>query len=208
MIMKVGMRRLTQKQKLYWTLQLSGWAVYILINYLSLPLFNSQLPYNGTYFVLSFVSGIVVTHAYRLFIRRRKWFDYSIVTLVRNIFIGAVILTAVYFLLLSVLDVALYVGSSGILNNAYPEPVVLGPDYWAFFYLSLLNVYSIFLIWSMMYFVFKYFENYREARYQNLEAQTQLKDAMMLNLRNQLNPHFLFNALNSIRSLTLTDATT
>lgn len=156
--------------------------------------------------VLSFFAGIGVTHAYRNYLQRHRWNEISIVRLVRNMFAGAAVLTVVYFVVLVLLDVFIYLMNWIVSGSEVPQTEAWSDDYWAFFYLSLINVYAVFLIWSVLYYVFKYFENYREARYQNLEAQTQLKDAMMLNLRNQLNPHFLFNALNSIRSLTLTDA--
>lgn len=199
--------KLSNKEKLYWMLQAGGWAVYILINYLSLPLFKTDLPYSGTFMALSFFAGIGITHAYRNYLQRQRWNEISIVKLVRNMFIGALVLTVVYFFVLVLLDLFIYLMNWLVSGSGVPQTEAWSDDYWAFFYLSLINVYAVFLIWSVLYYVFKYFENYREARYQQLEAQTKLKDAMLLNLRNQLNPHFLFNALNSIRSLTISDAT-
>ncbi len=56
-------------------------------------------------------------------------------------------------------------------------------------------VYAITLFaWSALYFGIKYWSNLRTQEEQTLRAQLEM-------LRYQLNPHFLFNSLNSIRAL-------
>lgn len=193
----------SDKQKLYWALQIGGWSIYIIINYLALPLFASPLPYSGTYYFFSFVIGIAVTHVYKIYIKKHRWLKRPTPRLLFNIFFGSALLTIVYFFILGVFDLFLLLLSTGFKLNT--EGVVLNDSYWAFLVLSLFNVYAVFIIWSVLYFVFQYIEGYREARYMQLQTQNQLQDATLRNLRQQLNPHFLFNALNCIRALTLTD---
>lgn len=196
---------MTNKQQLYWSLQFGGWTIYTLVNYLSLPLFDLQLPYSGVYFILSGLVGIAVTHFYRLVIKEYKWFQKNILKLVGLMIIGAGIVTLVYFIFLTLIDAILFVFAFFIFNIQIEPPTISSETYWAYFYLSLINVYAVFLLWSLLYFIFQYFENFQKAKYAQVIIQSQLKDATLLNLRNQINPHFLFNALNSIRSLTLSD---
>ncbi len=197
---------MTNKLKLYWTLQFTGWAIYILVNYLALPLFDTELPYSGLYFFFSLINGISVTHLYRRIIKEYQWFDLPILKLIRNIFLGSVGITILYFFISTAFDILVFIFSVYILKINYPTESVLGDNYWALFYLSLINVYAVFLLWTVLYFVFQYFEKFQQSKYQQLLIQSQLNDVRLQNLRNQINPHFLFNALNSIKALTLIEA--
>ena len=61
----------------------------------------------------------------------------------------------------------------------------------------------IYFIWTMIYFTFHYFERYNKS----LKYEAAAKEIELRNLRSQLNPHFIFNALNSIRALVDEDPT-
>jgi two-component system LytT family sensor kinase len=67
----------------------------------------------------------------------------------------------------------------------------------------LVNYFITLLVWTLLY---KGYHAYRAARRQEIEAlklQLALRDSQLQGLKFQMNPHFLFNALNSIRSLAL-----
>ncbi|MFN9882877.1 MAG: sensor histidine kinase [Bacteroidota bacterium] len=196
---------MTNKKQLYWLLQIGGWALYTLVNYLSLPLFDISLPYSELYFLLSGVIGIGVTHFYRRVIREYRWFQLNIIKLIRNVLVGSLLASVFFFIALTLMDACLFVCAFFVFNLDIKAPTISFDTYGAYIYLSTINVYCVFLLWSLLYFVFQYFESFQKAKYGQVLAQSQLKDATLLNLRNQINPHFLFNALNSIRSLTLSD---
>lgn len=55
----------------------------------------------------------------------------------------------------------------------------------------------IFFLWSVFYFIYNYFERYNKS----LKLEATVKEIELSNLKAQLNPHFIFNAMNSIRAL-------
>jgi two-component system, LytTR family, sensor kinase len=59
----------------------------------------------------------------------------------------------------------------------------------------------LFSIWNIIYFFNHFIRKSRLEEIKNLQLADSQKEIELQNLRTQLNPHFLFNALNSIRAL-------
>jgi len=58
---------------------------------------------------------------------------------------------------------------------------------------------------SLVYYVFMYYANFQKKIKTESELKALVKEAELSSLKNQINPHFLFNSLNSISSLTITN---
>ncbi|MFP5227458.1 MAG: sensor histidine kinase, partial [Acidobacteriota bacterium] len=82
-------------------------------------------------------------------------------------------------------------------------------DYWhrLLFQLDAEFVFSIAIFWSafVLFRGVSYYQKFREKEMVASRLQVQLVEARLAALRMQLNPHFLFNAMNSISSLMRTD---
>jgi anti-sigma regulatory factor (Ser/Thr protein kinase) len=122
---------------------------------------------------------------------------------------SASLLTMVAFvlplsLLVSVVEEMIWVG-------VFPQlPLGMARmTYWhrVLFELDAELVDSLVFFWSV-FFLFRgigYYRLYREKEYAAIQLETQFANAQLRALRMQLNPHFLFNTMNSISSLMQTD---
>lgn len=70
----------------------------------------------------------------------------------------------------------------------------------------ILNVFyfaSLHVIWLFAVVVIRIYYNLQQVKIKGLLAETRLQEAQLSNLKSQINPHFMFNALNNIRGLIL-----
>jgi sensor histidine kinase YesM len=63
--------------------------------------------------------------------------------------------------------------------------------------------FSNFIVWTAGFNAYNYSQRLRQKEVEKLAAENNAKELELINLRSQLNPHFLFNALNSIHSLAM-----
>ena len=70
---------------------------------------------------------------------------------------------------------------------------------------QLFSGYFIYLIYMVFFYAVNYYHGFKEKVQNEVKLKSLVKEAELHALKSQINPHFLFNSLNSISSLTMTD---
>ncbi|UCJ07080.1 histidine kinase [Chitinophaga pendula] len=67
--------------------------------------------------------------------------------------------------------------------------------------LELLGTSLLMVVWWLIYFIWHYVDRNRKAQVDQLKLESTVKELELKTIKAQMNPHFIFNALNSIRAL-------
>ncbi|MCJ8210651.1 histidine kinase [Mucilaginibacter sp. RS28] len=196
---------------LYWKCQLAGWSVASLYWATQGMLDGHFILWIGSLqFVSDVVLYILITHLYHRFALRRGWQNLELRPLIGRLIPALVVLSVLY---LAVTASKVYVfrlffthydaGTiAGLLrNNGLPM------------FMAGIRLMSIWLLAHHLYYYGKRElslaqENSRlalAAKDAEMKLALITKDAQMETLQSQLNPHFLFNALNTIKALVVDD---
>jgi two-component system LytT family sensor kinase len=177
------------KNKLYWICQIGGWFIFIameLTSYVRIDGFKSALVINA---LVNFILGISVTHFYRLFAIKQGWLNYPLYKILPRVFVSVLVMVSI----LTAINIPL---------DRYTYPIFQQLDITFGFLMGyFLNLSKFVLLWTLTYHLFQYWERSLIAEKEKYQLQAAAKENAYLNLKNQLNPHFLFNSLNSIRTL-------
>lgn len=184
-----------RKVLLYWLAQLFGWSAYygfstilLLSSEEFVPTFNLVL-----WISASIVFSVLLSHCLRILILRLDLLSKKLPAL-----LGYTIFFS--FIAAVVLETFQYYLDTTIVLDFLPV-VEEEPIEWVQFLLPTLRSIILFLLWSGFYYVFVIIEKSRKQEMLNLQWEASKNEIELKNLRAQLNPHFLFNSLNSIRSL-------
>jgi two-component system, LytTR family, sensor kinase len=176
------------KRGLYWICQVGGWLFFVLVNSLLAKLGNAFSLRVAQNLSILLIFGIIISHQYRNLIVRLNWLRKSTLQLLPRVILAALVFAAV-------LEFAQY-GTEILLGIADPALYHFSSILYNIFQLSIL-----FFFWSIIYFLFHYIENYKKAEIENLKWEASINEIELNKLKSQLNPHFMFNAMNSIRAL-------
>lgn len=76
-----------------------------------------------------------------------------------------------------------------------------GRPFHMLFLVNFSMILTLFLIWNLIYFMYHYIMKSRKQQMDTIKLEALVKELELKNIKANINPHFIFNALNGIRSL-------
>ena len=190
----------------YWTCQLLGWGLYG-----SSQVYNAivtlPVPWERVLLEITLlnVAAVGFTQVLRGVMLRRGWAKLSMRQLLPrslavSVLLGLVLATAMHFM-----AVAPLWGLEPIQDKAVSEAIPAPIQALDSFVLRSVNWSFAFFIWMALYISITSVRDRHAAELRQSELARALQSAELKLLKSQLNPHFLFNSLNSVRALIAED---
>lgn len=176
-------------RRTYWFAQVGGWALLSLLIF-SASVFSNQKVNFGSVIISAscfFIFGMILSHFMRYFFIRMNWLNVRLPKLMVRVLLTSILVS----IIMSFLNILV----SHLISGAYIQLYLVE------FSLDVFATLVFFILWNSVYFTFHFFQRSKEQEVSNLKLTASHNEIELKNLRSQLNPHFLFNSLNSIRAL-------
>jgi hypothetical protein len=183
-----------RRQVIYWTCQLAGWLTVAAVN-TALSLLGEDPRLSIGKSVVAFGGSSLVaigcTHGYRAAMGRWGWRNLPLARLLPRALIACVVTGIAITILVTPIWLVVLGRDAAPVSRWGPFAVMS----W---------VWSV-MAWNVVYLGVHYFERWRQAEIEKLQLVIEAQQAQLRGLSAQLQPHFLFNCLNSVRALVVED---
>lgn len=173
---------------LYWGTQITSWTALVFIMGLSIWLNERYKEGQGYGLLLFLFFGLAASHLLRWVIRKRGWRSKPLVHALPRMVLHVLFISLWTAFLQAAVHDLFFPGNRAALGGRALFDSVID--------------WSILLtVWGVCYFAYHWFVRGRKEEVRNLRLEAANRDGQLASLRAQLNPHFMFNALNGIRAL-------
>ncbi|MFT3936878.1 MAG: histidine kinase [Chitinophagaceae bacterium] len=177
----------------YWLFQLLGWGLCILVNVFYAYTFD-RFDARFLYGILVYLAlGITLSHIMRLVIHKAN----ILIKPVEQQIFGFIFISFLFSFAIGISETFLLDYFNLLHENTSKKQItlsklILANSFNSFFYL---------FIWNCIYYIYHYVQKSRRQQLDTLKLETLVKELELKTIKSHINPHFIFNALNSIRAL-------
>lgn len=186
---------LSDRNRLYWVLQLGGWGTFLGGSFILANIFNLEYPeaiiINRT--IAMTLTGLLVTHLLREILKRSGLMQKKLERSIPWLLLALALSSFVYGLLV----LAAFETFDLYLSQEVIEKLNIGQLLLA----VSMEMSTIMLAWLTVYCFYHYYADSRKRQLDQLKLEGVIKQMELKTLKAHLNPHFIFNSLNSIRAL-------
>jgi two-component system, LytTR family, sensor histidine kinase AlgZ len=182
-----------KRSQVYLLCQVLGWSTHAVANIAFSAMSGSPVLPTVAIFAWGACCAMLCSHGFRAWIQRANWLKLSPLRALPRVFFASIVVGCAITLLVTA-GWPMVFGLSALMKSGW---------LWVFPAIFIWSV-TVFL-WAVIYFGVHYFENYQIADVEKLRLAVVAKDAQLRVLLAQVNPHFIFNCLNSLRALILED---
>ncbi|MDD3988574.1 MAG: histidine kinase, partial [Bacteroidales bacterium] len=183
------------KKNLFWILNISGWLILTL---LWIALYFPDDFKKGEYgflifkyFNSNFIIPFIITTGVRYLFKRVSRKNYTLLKISGVIIISSLIASFLWFYI-DILSTIIIFGDN--LYSLFSIPVMKTVQ-------KIINMSVLMSLWGVLYFIINIFFDWQEEKRSKERALLLATEARLEVLKNQINPHFLFNSLNTISAL-------
>lgn len=180
---------INKKKRLYWGLQSLSWGTFTLAVFLFNYLITKKVLLTDVFYSsLIFVIGLTLSHFIRFVFKLYNWHKSGITTILHKVAILSGLIGGTHVLLLYIIS---SIWDAGLINNFTV----------ANFFGQSGTFGTIYFIWGILYFAVYFFRNFKKEEIKNLTQESKMNEIQLNKFKSQLNPHFIFNSMNGLRSL-------
>jgi two-component system LytT family sensor kinase len=179
--------------KYYWLCQIGGWGLMgLTVIVLNITVLSSKLSFDLICLItaLYVLPALFATHAFREVIRYSGWLQLPVEKALPKFLIG-ILFTCIAggLIRIAVLD------GFGLVHSKK------APDFLTDLMGNISEFGLTIIPWTLIYYFYHYIENARKQQLDTLKLEALVKELELKTIKAHINPHFIFNALNSIRAL-------
>lgn len=176
----------------YWMCQLGGWGANFAISvFFYLTLSVRKIDHFFLLITIGVLLGILFSHLMRMVIKEYRFLEKPIQAQISSF----VLVTILFAIIYACTDVAI-TRMLGLSDDSGPKLSLINE-----ITRNAINNFFLLLIWNLIYYTYHYVERNRRQQVDTLKLQSLVKELELKTIKSHINPHFIFNALNSIRAL-------